>query len=351
LLGRLGSLAFTSLPNQRFALWKRYAEKLGCTLEQTENSGTVQIVLGRKDHFHVPDVIPDSEDILSYLGLAMGLRKPIEFTTDYVVSNPLREVLPVFGWECCVKSPSRNNDADPLARRLRFLTKNKKNENPQQFTVTADFSRQPLLEATITLPGDDVFAALMVAAKCLVPKGSLVISNVCLESWSIPAIALVRSMGSNVSIQQTHTTSFGSTGTVIVQKFNPLGRKVECSPNFQYVYQLPAMAVTAAFAHGQTILRNLEDLRRDEPDGIEMLNICIAALGARYGEMPDGIVVQGARQFDGFDLLMPLPAHCAAAFAIAGLKCIGTTTINDEDILKRWPDFRSTLISLCEFKE
>jgi hypothetical protein len=351
LLGRYGELCCMALPAQRFAVWKKYAEKLGCTLEQSDYNGTVRLALGRKDHFHIPDVIPDSEEVMPYLGLAMGLRKPLEFSTDYVVSNPLREVLPVFGWECSVKSPSRNNDADPLARRLRFLTKNKKSDNPQQFTITADFSKQPLLQANVILPGDDVFAALMVAAKCLITKGSLIIGNVCLESWCTSTIALVRSMGSNISIQQTHSTSYGSTGTVIVQKFNPLGRKVECSPNFQYVFQLPAMTVTAAFAHGQTILRGLEDLRRDEPDGIETLNDCIAALGARYGEMPDGIVVQGARQFDGFDLLLPLPAYCAGAFVIAGLKCIGTTTINDEDILRRWPHFQTMLWNLCEFKE
>ena len=351
LLGHFGTVRFSALPLQRFALWKKRAEKLGCTLENNDSDGIAEVSLGRRDHFHIPDVIPDPEDVLLYLGLGMGLKKSISFTTDYVVSNPLRQVLPAFGWECSVKSSSRSNNADPLARRLRFLTKGKKNETPQQFFITADFSKPSLEQADILLPGDDVFAALMVTSKCLVAKGSLVIANVCLESWNTSVISLVRSMGSNVSIQETHTTSFGSAGTVVVQKFNPVGRKVECSPNFQYVFQLPAMVVTAAFAQGQTVLRGLEDLRLDEPDGIETINACIDALGARYGEMPDGIVVQGARQFDGFDVQTVLPAHCAGAFAVAGLKCRGTTTINDDDLLQRWPDFYSLLSSICEFKE
>jgi hypothetical protein len=36
---------------------------------------------------------------------------------------------------------------------------------------------------------------------------------------------------------------------------------------------------------------------------------------------------------------------------VAALKCRGKTTIADDDIVKRWPDFRETLFSLCEFKE
>jgi hypothetical protein len=67
--------------------------------------------------------------------------------------------------------------------------------------------------------------------------------------------------------------------------------------------------------------------------------------------MPDGIVVEGARQFDGFDLKTPLPATIAGAFAVAGLKCRGTTTIADDLLIWQWPDFHGMLASITEFKE
>jgi 5-enolpyruvylshikimate-3-phosphate synthase len=92
-------------------------------------------------------------------------------------------------------------------------------------------------------------------------------------------------------------------------------------------------------------------LRIDEPDGIQQLNSCIASVGARYGEMPDGIVVEGAKEFDGFDIKTVLPAPLAGACAIAALKCRGKTTIADDALLRRWPGFPAMLSSLVEYKE
>jgi hypothetical protein len=59
----------------------------------------------------------------------------------------------------------------------------------------------------------------------------------------------------------------------------------------------------------------------------------------KFGDIPDGFVVKGSREHDGFDLIEPLPAPLAGAFAVAGLHCIGSTTVNDELLCERWPDF------------
>jgi hypothetical protein len=67
--------------------------------------------------------------------------------------------------------------------------------------------------------------------------------------------------------------------------------------------------------------------------------------------MPDGIVIDGGRQYDGFDLSDRVPAPIAAAAAVAALHCMGKSTINDESILRRWPRFSETLLSLCEIRE
>jgi 3-phosphoshikimate 1-carboxyvinyltransferase len=174
---------------------------------------------------------------------------------------------------------------------------------------------------------------------------------VSLDPWSAAFLQFVKNMGAAVGAQETHSCSFGSVGSVVVQKISPFGRKVDCRPRFQFTTQLPAMLVMAAFAQGQSIFRNLEHLRLDEPDGLERLNSCISVLGARFGEMPDGIVIEGAKQFDGFDLDMPLPVAEAGAFAVAGFKCRGQTTIADEHIVRQWPDFKDLFWSIVEFKE
>jgi hypothetical protein len=351
LLGRFGSIAFNALPPRRFERWRSLAESTGCSLRREAASGGQRLFIDNSDKFHRMETIADADDLHVCLGLAMGLRKPMECIVDFPVATPLRHVLHCFGFEFLVQAPRRNKDEDPLERRMRFLKTGKKSEGPPQFTITVDFSKAPARETELILPGDAAYASLLFVAKCLVSRGSLVVENVNLETWDTQALQLLKSMGSSFGVQETHQSSFGSVGSVVVQKINPFGRKVDCRPFFQFASQLPAMVALAAFAQGQSIFRNLEDLRNDEPDGIERINSCIATLGARYGEMPDGIVIEGAKQFDGFDLKTPLPAPLAGAFAVAGLKCRGETTIADEELARQWPDFSTMLSSITEFKE
>jgi 5-enolpyruvylshikimate-3-phosphate synthase len=351
LLGRFGALRFDSLPKRRFDQWRSLIERTGCRLREESLSGAQGIILDESDKFHIPDKIVESDDAQAFLGLALGLRKPIVCTIDAPFQSPLRHVLPCFGFECSVVSLNQKKDEDPLIRRMRFLKTGKKSEGPLQFSLSVDFSKDPARQAELTLPGDEILSSLIIAAKCLVPKGSLIVENVSLETWSTPLLQFLKNMGAALGTQETGRSSFGSVGSVVVQKINPFGRKVDCRPRYQFASQLPIMVVMAMFAQGQSIFRNLEDLRNDEPDGIDCLNACISTLGARFGEMPDGIVVEGAKQFDGFDLKAPLPSPIAGAFAVAGLKCRGTTTIADDLLAKRWPDFETILRSITQFKE
>ncbi|WP_461251950.1 hypothetical protein, partial [Treponema sp. R8-4-B8] len=61
-------------------------------------------------------------------------------------------------------------------------------------------------------------------------------------------------------------------------------------------------------------------------------------------------VIEGAKEFDGFDILEPLPAHIAAAFCVAGIKCHGKTSIADDFVFARWPDFEKMIHEIFEFR-
>ena len=351
LLAHDKTLELSALPPLIRAQWQRCAERAGCVLSVSAAGDVQTLTLEKTEYFHVPDATVDIDDVHPFLALAMGLKQPVECVVSQPWSSPLRSALAAFGFPCVVKSLVRKTDEDPLMRRFRFMKTGKKSEGPQQFTITVDFSKTPCAETRVDLPGDEMLAGLIIAAKCLIPKGSLVLENVGLESWNTQILQLVKNMGATLGMQEERVGTYGSAGSVVVQKIALFGRKVDCRPRYQFAAQLPAMVVVAAFAQGQSIFRSLDYLRNDDPDGIEQIYACIAALGARHGEMPDGIVMEGARQFDGFDLPQALPAHVAGAFAVAGLKCIGTTTVADEAIIRRWPDFGALLSSISEFKE
>ncbi|HUI91185.1 MAG TPA: hypothetical protein VLX68_02955 [Chitinivibrionales bacterium] len=351
LLGLKKTLVIDPLPKARLDEWTKLAAEMGCGLQASGVNGKTALSLDGGDNFRVRDTVKRTDEVHPILGLALGLKKQVSLVTDTVLASPLRHILPAFGYTLSVTSSLRDNAEDPLVRRMRFMQLGKKSEGPVMFTVAADFSKREEKQVEVRVPGDDVLAAIFAVAKCIVPKGSLIIENAGLESWETATLALFKKMGGIVATQETGETSFGSCGTVALEKFGHSGRKVECAPLFQYAAQLPAMVVLAAFAEGQSVFRGLADLRNDEPDAIAQLVSCVNQLGARVGEMPDGLVIDGDRQFDGFDISGEMPAPVAAAFAVAGLRCMGKTTVNDGAILRRWPRFEEILKSVCEFRE
>jgi hypothetical protein len=351
LLGMGKTVALRSASHKRLENWQQRARKFGFTLDISQFDENEALSLSNAPDTLSTSVSVEEEDISPLLGLFMGMLRSCSFQIDFQFSNPLKQLAQAFGFEVLIKSAVQK-ETDPIARRMRMMQKKKRESTGQQFTVIADFSKKPLSDdpVFIALPGDEVLSSIMTAGKCLFPKGSFVVNNMPLESWATPVIAFIRKMGAKISVQETSRTSFGSAGMLTIQKCDLVGRKVECCPSSLFSSHLPSMVVLAAFAEGQSVFRDLEDLRNDQPDGIELLEKCIRLLGARLGEMPDGIVMEGTRNFDGFDLTENLPSHFSGSLAIAGSKCVGTTTINDELLKQRWPAFESILSESLEFR-
>lgn len=291
-------VAFKSIGNKRLEAIVKKAKKFGFIVEISKygtNSG-----LSLKES---PDIINQSinvidEDVAPLAGLLLGQHKSAIFQVDFHFAHPLRNILPLFGAEICLKSAIVKEN-DPMARRIKMMQSKKKPSSQsggQQFQLI--FNNNALLNnkkdlIEIVLPGDEVLGAIMVTAKCLIPKGSFVINNLPLETWASPVITFLKKMGCKISVQETARTSFGSVGMFSVQKCDLYGRKVECRPAHSYIPYLPSMVVLASFAESQSVFRELEDLRNDDPDGIDVVEWCIRTLGARHGEMPDGIVMEG----------------------------------------------------------
>ncbi|HEX2956048.1 MAG TPA: hypothetical protein VHO70_04430 [Chitinispirillaceae bacterium] len=349
LLGMGKTIAFSFISNKRLESWKERAKRYGIEIGIDSYDGKPGFsIINRPDEFAISK-LHNENDLSLLLGLASGLNGTLSFLISFPFSNPLRTIASIYGFDITVKSTIEKEN-DPMARRIKLLQKKPVVSNGMQYLFSADFHRKEADSAVIpvTLPGDEILSAILLTARCLIQKGSFVLGNIPLETWSAPVLNFIRKMGTKVTAQETGRTSFGSTGLLTTQKIELTGRKIDCKPLSSYEHFLPPLVILAAFAQGQSVFRGLEDLRNDEPDGIDLLESCIRRLGARHGEMPDGIVTEGGKDFDGFDFDTPFSAELSAAFAIAGLHCVGTTTINDEYLLQRWPDFETILSTLFE---
>ena len=108
---------------------------------------------------------------------------------------------------------------------------------------------------------------------------------------------------------------------------------------------LPALAVTACFAEGETRLVNVPQARLKETDRIAVMREELAKMGGDIDELPDGLVIRGSR-------LSPAFVHGHAdhrvimALAVAGLALDGETTISTAEALSvTFPTFVELMTS------
>ncbi|MBD3421229.1 MAG: hypothetical protein GF398_14020 [Chitinivibrionales bacterium] len=351
LLGSGKSVAIRHISDARINFFARSAADLGCTLDSSRRDEGVLFTLKDTQGYAVPEGEVEWIAIYALLGLAFGLKRAIRFASETNPIGPIRAVLPHFGYEVEVKSSQGGESTDPLERRIRFYKKKKKSEAELTFTISVDFSKPAVETVRLALPGDSLLAGLFISAKSLLQRGVLQINNAPLDAWNLPMLDFVRKMGCKPAIEETLPTSFGAAGNIQLQHFELNTRKVTCTPSAHFIAHVPLLAITSCFVKGQSLLRGLEDARLDSPDPLEELAECIAKFGARYGELPDGLVIDGAGQFDGFDIERPYEPGLAGACAVAGLKCLGASTINDALLIKRWPDLAQRLDAICEYRK
>lgn len=103
---------------------------------------------------------------------------------------------------------------------------------------------------------------------------------------------------------------------------------------------VPAIAVTAAFASGKTVITGAERLRLKESDRIEAICENLKKMGADISETADGMIINGGGELHGAELLGYNDHRIVMAFSVAALFAKGETVITDaQSINKSYPTF------------
>jgi 3-phosphoshikimate 1-carboxyvinyltransferase len=106
-----------------------------------------------------------------------------------------------------------------------------------------------------------------------------------------------------------------------------------------------ALAVTAAFAQGETLIRNVANLRIKETDRLQALETELRRLGADAKAGPDWLRIRPgelrAARIATYD-----DHRMAMSFALAGLKVSGIVIEDPACVSKSWPEYFETFQTL-----
>jgi 3-phosphoshikimate 1-carboxyvinyltransferase len=205
------------------------------------------------------------------------------------------------------------------------------------------------LEATaLTIPGDLSSATFLIVAALIVPGSDVTVENVGLNPTRAGALDVLRAMGADLTIEPVAEAMGEPVGRVRARASTLRGTRVSGELALRAIDEIPALAVAAASADGQTTFADLAELRIKESDRIAALARELGRAGVRVEERPDGFVVEGlAGRPPAGGAVVPEHDHrIAMAGAVLGLTGADETTVPTVDIGTSFPTFAETLGAL-----
>lgn len=110
----------------------------------------------------------------------------------------------------------------------------------------------------------------------------------------------------------------------------------------------PTLAAVALFAEGETVIRNVGNMRIKECDRISATVTELRKLGATVHEWEDGLSIQGNETLHGATLETYDDHRMAMSFSLAGLKIPGVVILDPGCVSKTFPQFYDAFLPLIQ---
>jgi 3-phosphoshikimate 1-carboxyvinyltransferase len=197
--------------------------------------------------------------------------------------------------------------------------------------------------ASVRVPGDASSAAFLVVAALVLPDSEVRLENVLLSPTRAAFVDVLRAMGGRVETR-LEASEPEPVGTILASSSTLRGIRVDPALVASLIDEVPALAVAAAFASGETQVTGAAELRIKESDRIAALAQGLTAMGASVRELPDGLVVTGGARLTGAPVASHDDHRIAMALAVAALAASGPSQIEGgQCVAVSFPEFYSVL--------
>jgi 3-phosphoshikimate 1-carboxyvinyltransferase len=182
----------------------------------------------------------------------------------------------------------------------------------------------------ITVPADPSSAAFPMVAALLVPGSDVTIEAVLLNPTRTGLITTLQEMGGDLVIENERLSGGERVGDLRVRASRLRGIEVSPERAPSMIDEYPALAVAAAFAEGETVMRGLEELRVKESDRLAAVVAGLAGNRVEHEAGPDWLTVRGRRSAVGGGVVAThLDHRIAMSFLVMGLAADAAVTVDD----------------------
>ena len=215
--------------------------------------------------------------------------------------------------------------------------------NGTEITLTPP---KALHAVNVEVPGDISSAAYFLVAGLILPDSDIVIRNVGINPTRTGILDALEAMGANIErlnergtvepICDLRVRSSHLHGTTICGDMIP-----------RLIDEIPVLAVAAAFAEGETVIRDAQELKVKESNRIATMTAELSKTGADVRETEDGMIIRGDKPLHGANFASYADHRVAMSMAVCALACEGDSSIDDPDCVAiSYPTFFETLDAL-----
>ncbi|NWG20885.1 MAG: 3-phosphoshikimate 1-carboxyvinyltransferase [Chloroflexi bacterium] len=205
---------------------------------------------------------------------------------------------------------------------------------------------QPL---SLRVPGDPSSAAFWWVAAAIHPDAEVTTTGVCLNATRTGALDALRAMGARIEVHDQRVEGNELVGDVTVRSSSLRGTTIGGELIPRLIDEIPVLALAAACASGETLIRDAQELRAKETDRIMTVVAGLKALGAAIEPTADGMGIVGGRGLRGAMLDSHGDHRLAMTWAIAGLVAAGETMLDGAGAVDvSYPEFWTALAQIAE---
>ncbi len=210
--------------------------------------------------------------------------------------------------------------------------------------LSATIKPQPkLIGQHMEIPGDISSAAYFIAAALITPGSSLLIRNVNINPTRDGILRVAEAMGGKITRENVRTVSGEDVCDLLVESSTLHGITFGNDWIPTLIDEIPVIAVMAAAAEGQTIIKDAQELKVKESNRIDTVVNGLAAMGADAVPTDDGMIINGGKSLHNASIETKHDHRIAMAFTVAGLLSDGVTLDDPDCVNISYPAFYETL--------
>lgn len=201
----------------------------------------------------------------------------------------------------------------------------------------------------IEVPGDISSAAYFIAAGLITPNSEITIKNVGINPTRDGILRVCEMMGANVKLEVKGGGVGEPIADITVSTTTLHGCEIGGNIIPTLIDEIPIIAIMAATAEGDTIIKDAAELKVKESNRIDVMVSNLSAMGASIEATDDGMIIHGGKPLHGAAINSKLDHRIAMSFAVASLIADGETEIlGSECVDISYPTFYWDLMKLVQ---